>query len=324
MGYLKITAASVLWALSGPFIRMLERQGLSSWDIVLGRALFSASLLGFWVFFTRLLHKETASADGPAEPPFPRSKDVGTFLLLGFLAVVLAQSTYFYAISQISLAVAVTLNYTAPFFVMVISYFAFKTPVTKDKVLALCGALAGVALVSGFVGPAGKAATTGSPVGVLVATISGAAYGLQIVVYKEIGRKFSPVYLNLWMMAFGFVELTLLLTVVTRRLPPVFIKLAQGTPKTWLLLSLMALGPGLFAFLLFAQGISKVDAGRASIVAMCEPVAACLLGYFLLEETLTLFQVLGIVLVVGSVLAISLPQAKTHEVRFPENKKERA
>ncbi len=327
MGYLEVAAASILWALSGPFIRMLQKEGLSSWDVVLGRAMFSATFLGIWVAAKRLSEKRKPSwsaNEDAAEPIFPAPGDIGTFVALGFLAVVLAQSTYFYAISQISVAVAVTLNYTAPFFVMLISYFAYKEPITRDKGIALLGALGGVALVSGFIGIGAKP-VTGSFLGVFMGALSGLAYGSQTLVYKNVGRRFGPIQLNLWMMAFGFVELFILMTAVTGNIPTVFAKLAAGSPRVWVLLTLMGIGPGLGAFVLFADGINKVDASRGSIVAMCEPVAACLLGYFVLGETLTASQILGVALVIGSILGVSLPESrKTPSGHLPLDKNQRA
>ncbi|MGI6642469.1 MAG: DMT family transporter [Bacillota bacterium] len=312
MGYVEVAAASILWALSGPFIRKLENEGLTSWDVVLGRAMFSAILLSIWVVSRNVYRKRRLSRhpdESTPEPILPGRENVGTFLALGFLAVVLAQSTYFYALSQTSVAVAVTLNYTAPFFVMVISYFAYKQPITRDKGISLLGALCGVALVSGFIGIGAKP-VTGSFFGVFMGLLSGLAYGSQTLVYKRVGRRYGPIYLNLWMMAFGFLELSVLTTAVTGSIPAVFRKLAAGSPRVWSLLALMGIGPGLMAFVLFADGINKVDASRGSIVAMCEPVAACLLGYFLLGETLTGSQVLGVALVIGSILGVSLPESK--------------
>jgi len=326
LGYLEIAMAGFIWASTGPLVRGLIEAGFTSWDIVLGRALFSISFMGIWLLLRSFLRKakakrglavtpgvegspaETALVETPQDPSIPSSQDVPVFLALGFLAVVLSQTTYFYALSKTSVAVAVTLNYTAPFFVMLISYLAYKEPMTRAKSIALLGAVTGVALTSGFIGP-GSGRLNMNVLGVLAGLLSGLAYGSQTLIYKRVGTRYGPIPLNFWTMALGTLDLMVLLTVVTGKPPEVFAKVIAATPSTWLLLMLIGLGPGTAAFILFADGINKVEATRGSIVAMSEPVAACLIGYFMLDESLTLLQIVGIFLVLGSIWMVSIAKA---------------
>ncbi len=315
MGYLEIASAGIIWASTGPLVRKLILAGFTSWDIVLGRAIFSISFMGIWLLFRAQLRKVKAKQadvlpDSPLDPSIPASQDVPVFLALGFLAVVLSQTTYFYALSKTSVAVAVTLNYTAPFFVMLISYLVYKEPMTRAKSTALVGAILGVALASGFLGP-GSGRLNMSVPGVIAGLLSGLAYGSQTVVYKRVGTRYGPIPLNFWTMALGVIDLSILLTVFTRKPPEIFWRIATATPHTWLLLLLIGMGPGTAAFILFADGINKVEATRGSIVAMSEPVAACLISYFVLGESLTMLQVMGVLLVLGSIWKVSIPAAAT-------------
>lgn len=312
MGYLEIACAGVIWAATGPILKNLMKVGFTSWDIVLGRALFSLTFLGLWLLLQRQKARRAAAApDDAAEaamgPLVPTMQDIPTFMAIGFLAVVLSQTTYFYSLSQTSVAVAVTLNYTAPFFVMLIAYFAYKEPMTAQKAVALAGAIAGVALVSGFIGPSSGRLNMSVP-GVVAGLASGLAYGCQTVVYKRVGRRYGPIPLIFWTMTFGAAELSVILMAITRQLPEIVFKVAAATPHTLLLLILIGLGPGASAFVLFVDGINKVEATRGSIVAMSEPVAACLLGYLILGETLTFLQILGVVLVLASIWTVSVPR----------------
>jgi drug/metabolite transporter (DMT)-like permease len=84
-------------------------------------------------------------------------------------------------------------------------------------------------------------------------------------------------------------------------------------------LLLLGIGPGTAAFLLFSDGINKVEAPRGSIVAMSEPVAACRLGYLILDESLSLPQFFGILLVLGSIWTMSLGDARSRKhTKIPE------
>lgn len=311
MGYLEIALAGFIWAATGPLVRALVDVGFTSWDIVLARAIFSLGFMGTWLLIrgaVRRTRNDSTNGDTPPDPSVPYPGDIPVFLALGFIAVVLSQVTYFYALSETSVAVAVTLNYTAPFFVMLISYLVYKEPMTRAKLFALGGAILGVALTSGFIGP-GTGNLNVNLLGVAAGLMSGLAYGSQTLIYKRVGTRYGPITLNFWTMALGAADLSLLLTIITRMPPEVFAKIAAATPHTWLLLLLIGMGPGTTAFVLFADGINKVEATRGSIVAMSEPVAACLFGYFLLGESLTFLQVVGVVLVLGSIWTVSIAGA---------------
>lgn len=309
MGYIEIALAGVIWASTGPIIRTLKADGFTSWDVVLGRAFFSVAFLGLWLLANRvrqdkLKDEEPNLSMGSSRIP----EGLSTFVVLGFIGVVLSQSSYFYALTQVSVAVAVTLNYTAPFFVLILSYMLYKEPITRSKGIALLGALLGVALASGFIGT-GPEGAQGSLLGVLAGLVSGFSYGLQTIVYKSVGRKHGPITLNFGMMLTGALQLTLLLSLVTGQLPTVFSRMAAASPKAWLLMCLIGLGPGTVAFVLFADGINRVEATRGSIVAMSEPVAACLLGYVVLGERLSWSQLGGVFLVIGSIVGISVTKS---------------
>ncbi|QUL98044.1 MAG: EamA family transporter [Candidatus Fermentithermobacillus carboniphilus] len=305
MGYLEIGLAGLIWATTGPLLRILQKRGFTPWDIVLGRALFAIFFMGTVLLWRR---RHGHKGNGETENLVPSAQDFPTFLALGFLAVVFSQTTYFYALSVTSVAVAVTLNYTAPFFVMIICYFLYGEKLTGQKILALVTALLGVALVSGLLTPE-KGTMTASLPGILAGLVSGAAYGSQTVVYKKVGVKYGPLPLNFWTMATGTPALILTLTISKGQAPEFFTKLAHATPGSWLIFLLLGLGPGTLAFIFFADGINKVEATRGSIVAMSEPVAACILGYFILGETLTWTELLGVGLVLGAIWSVSLPLA---------------
>jgi drug/metabolite transporter (DMT)-like permease len=63
-------------------------------------------------------------------------------------------------------------------------------------------------------------------------------------------------------------------------------------------------GAGL-SFLLYIKGLRHTTPAVAAIVAMVEPVTAAGFGFVVLNESLTGIQVLGMVLIVGTVTALS-------------------
>jgi drug/metabolite transporter (DMT)-like permease len=64
-----------------------------------------------------------------------------------------------------------------------------------------------------------------------------------------------------------------------------------------------------FAFISLFEAVRMAGPVRAALVLNVEPVASALLGYLLLEQMLTGWQMAGMALVVGAVVAVRLPAA---------------
>lgn len=67
----------------------------------------------------------------------------------------------------------------------------------------------------------------------------------------------------------------------------------------------VGLVPTACAYMLYFGGLRLVDATRASVFAIMEPVSASALAFFFLHETLAYDSFLGFVLIISSILLIS-------------------
>jgi drug/metabolite transporter (DMT)-like permease len=56
--------------------------------------------------------------------------------------------------------------------------------------------------------------------------------------------------------------------------------------------------------------MTKVETGKASVMASTEPVVATLMGALIYQEKLPLISVLGVLLVIGAVCALNLKYTK--------------
>jgi DME family drug/metabolite transporter len=310
MGYLEIIGAGFIWALSGPLLRALQIEGFDTWDVLLGRTALGILFMGIWLMAQNRKRKKNEGRSDNVHRHLlvPLREDIAIFGILGFVAIVLSQSSFFYALSNINVAVAVTLNYTAPFFVMVLSYFLYRDEITKIKLFSLIFAIFGVALVSGLITPGTKLDI--STTGILAGILSGFSYALVTIIFKRIGTTYGPVTVNFWTMISGLISLSVILTIAHGTIPPIINKCLTISPKALVLLTAMGLGPGTMAYILFADGITKVDATRGSIAAMIEPIAACILGYLLLEEHLALSQLIGMCMIIGAIWTVSISHAQ--------------
>ena len=130
MQSLWMIAASLLFACMGVCVKLGAEQ-FSAAELVFWRGFIATLLIGSYVLLRRL----------PLATPH-----AGTHVargLAGFVSLVM----YFYAISVIPLATAVTLNYTSPLFLALLLVFWLKEPVRRGFYGSLAAGFVGVFLL---------------------------------------------------------------------------------------------------------------------------------------------------------------------------------
>ena len=73
----------------------------------------------------------------------------------------------------------------------------------------------------------------------------------------------------------------------------------------WVLLLSFAFISTFIPYVLLSISTKYVDISRTGVLLLLEPISAILLGYTILHETITVAQVLGGIVVVSSVIAVS-------------------
>ena len=80
---------------------------------------------------------------------------------------------------------------------------------------------------------------------------------------------------------------------------------ALAEPRTGLAaLGLMVMGTAL-PFTLYTKGLETVESGKAAIIANIEPVMSAVIGVTVFQETLGLWTLVGIVLVLSGVVVLA-------------------
>ena len=123
--YLFIMCAAVLWASGGTASKYLFNAGMSPYALVQYRVSFSVLVIfGYLFFFERHLLKIN-------------KKDLLNLAILGAFGMGGVQVTYLFAISKIKVAMAILLQYLAPFFVAIYSSLFFHEKMDRWKVLSI-------------------------------------------------------------------------------------------------------------------------------------------------------------------------------------------
>ena len=142
-----VLGAGSLWGCMGILVRTLNEGGFNSLEVTAFRSFVTAAvMLG------------VMAVCKPRELAI-RWKDLWCFLGTGLMSVIFFNVCYFSCMNQTSLSVAAILLYTAPSFVMVMSFFLFKEKIGRRKLAALLLAFAGCVLVSGGIGGDGITGT---------------------------------------------------------------------------------------------------------------------------------------------------------------------
>lgn len=277
-----VLAGATLLASLPAWGRGIYRYGLDPLTVVTWRALFAAGLLllALAAFRRELLPVR------PRHLPF--------FAAYGFLAVTLNFLAYFSAVKYVPVAMAVILLYSYPGFVLLLSAAFLGERLTGRKAGALGLTFAGSALVVQVYQPAALRLN-------LPGILWGLAAGFTAALYSLFGKKalgrYNPFTVVLYALGLGGIFLALLRG-------PAALAAARYPSAVWLLLLGLAAIPTLGGYAAYTLGLKGLEAGRASILATWEVVAAAALGYLLFGEVLEPAQVAGALLVVVGIVSL--------------------
>lgn len=295
-GLLQICVAGVLWGTGGLAVQVIRDSSsgapLSAITISAYRTSIAALvLIGLCLAMRQLGSVLRLLRERPGPTVF-----VG-------LATAAYQALYFASVVWVGVTVSTVVSLgVAPLALTVRDAVVRRRGPDLVEQLTVFSALAGLVLVSGT---AGLGETGPHPVlGVLAAMASGSAYAVATTVGEPLARTTAPLVLTTAATVVGACGL-------------VPVALLAGGP--WTTSDPVALGTLLYlgaltfalAYVLLYSGLRTTSSSAAVIATLFEPVTAAVAAAAFLDERLTLWGVLGIVLVV---LAIAGSAREKHPV----------
>ena len=280
-----VLSAGTLWGVMGVFVRKLGTYGFSPLHIACLRILFGAVL---FLLITAIFRRDLLKI---------QPRDVGLFLGMGLLSLLLFTVCYFTTISLASLSVAAILLYTSPIWVMLMSAVCFREKITRRKLLCAAMAFGGCVLVSGI----GSAASL-SPMVIVTGLLSAVGYGLYSIFGTFALRKYQPLTVTTYAFLFGAAGALLLCN--PAQIARVICE--SGQPgRLVLLITVTAFVTAVLPYLLYTVGLSRMRASAAAIMASIEPVVATTAGALVFGEALTVPAFAGIALVLGAIVVLN-------------------
>lgn len=284
IGSLQVILAGICWGSLGIFSSKLLGFGFDSFQIATLRIITAGIIISLLLPSVLPILKKLT---------LPEWVNLILQSLVGVLGMTLC---YFFAVGKIGVSMAVALLYTAPVFSLVLARLILGESISKKSAILGIVAVIGVGFLM-----AGDKLTFN--VGVIVGLLSGLCYSL----YGILGKKAMAYYLPANVVFFSSVCIS---AVVLLCLPNTYHTYGQlfNLPSYALLFTLgLAILGTIAPYFLYMSALQKLPATRASVFTIVEPLTAILLAVVLLNQSLSILQILGVVLIIGATLVNALP-----------------
>ena len=226
-------------------------------------------------------------------------KNLLILLLAGGVANALLFFSYTKALSYLSTGVFSILEFSHVFVLMVLSAVIFKYKITKGKLFSLLLAALGLVLVLNVFAPGAFV----EPAGLLWMAVNwlcncGVALVLKWALNAGVD---NDVVITVY--SFGTALIYWIIC------PPwlIFGEIAASQNLGMLLLVIAAYGlfTQIVSSYVWVKSFSLVDPAITNMMNALSPVTACIIGFFLFGEKITLLQILGIAVIIGAVLVLN-------------------
>lgn len=280
---LLVLIAATLWGSNGVFVNLLKDSGFSPIQRTSIRMVIAVLLEALILFCTS---RESFKID---------KKGFFWSMLTGIFGMYLFLVLYTLSIARVGMAVAGVLIYLMPGLVMAYSCIFEKEKFTLYKGIALAFNLAGCALVSGI-----ASGGMSDPLGILSGLLAALFYAFNNIAVGSKLKKYSATT-KMFYPALGAGLCALIyLVIFTDVFESMRIVLSNG--KILMIFVLWAICCSIATYYCFNTAIAYMPISSASLLSTFEPVAAVLFGVFLFHESLDLFGILGVILVIVSLI----------------------
>lgn len=272
---------SLVWGGSFFFIAVLVRE-LGPFTIAFGRTSLAALML--------LLIIRLRNIPFPSDP-----KILFQLAIMGLLNNLIPFSLIAWGQRSIDSSLASILNATMPLWSVLLAHL-----LTKDEKLTpnkLLGVLMGFCGVIVLIGPDALAGIGAQVLGQLAIMAAAISYAFAAI----FGRRFRG--LPSLVPAAGMLTSTAIMSLPLAFFIEGFTTL-RPTPQIWLALIGLAIVSTAFAYILYFRLLSEAGVTNTSLVTLMIPLSALLLGVLFLGEQVTITLLLGMVLIIGGLIAV--------------------
>ncbi len=292
IGILLTIIGGVCWGASGVAGQcLLEMSDISSRWLVPVRLLMSGILL--------IIYQSCRCGKGVFDI-WKNRRDAADMMIYSIVGIMLCQYTYFYTIEYSNAGTATILQYVAPVLIMGVTCFMQKRSPMLSEVLCIILALAGVFVIATHCKTDELAISPRALVVGLLSAVTVVIYNIQPM---RLMRRYSAVYLLAWALVVGGAVITLIFK-PWECMPAMNVKRA-------LLVGVTVIVGSIMGFSLYLNGVKLIGATSASVIASMEPVTAAVLSVVFLGSPFTVYDFIGFVLILSTIIILALDKSKT-------------
>ena len=224
--------------------------------------------------------------------------DFGRMALLGVFGLAGANYFYYLAIQKTNVATAITVQYTAPVWVLLYMVArGFQKP-TIQKLAAVALAVFGIAIAIGMFSSARAPLNS---LGIVAALLAAFSYAFYNISGHSIVARHDHWTVMLYMMLAASVFWLILN-------PPWKIIAAHYSATQWLFLAVFSLTSMLIPFSFYFAGLQYLEPTRAIVTSCLEPIFTILIAAVVLGETVRPVQGVGMIMVLAAIVIVQLPE----------------
>lgn len=292
-GYLFAALAAASYGTNPIFAKPCYADGMNPDTVLLFRYVSGLLLLALMMGYNRMRR--------PSAPnPFRVGRhSIPQLILMGIL-MALSSLTLFVSYNYMPVGIASTLLFIYPILVAVIMTLCFHERMSWLVIVCLLLACTGIGMLcrTGDEPAVGAGAVSAFMVGFLLVMLSSLSYAIYLVgLNKTRVRTIASMPVTFYVIFFGmFLFVGRLLLSAEFTLPQ------HGI--TWLYLTCLGLFPTVISLVCTAKAIQHIGSTQTAIFGALEPVTAVVLGILLLDETITLREFFGMLLIFVSVTLV--------------------
>lgn len=276
-------------------VKLAYKQGYIPAEVISAQVTFGAIILWSMFLITRGPGKRSKN-----DKVLKRPKRAYLHLMLCGLSTGTVSILYYLCVQQVLASVAIVLLMQFVWIGTLLDFLIFKARPTKMQLICALVVLCGTLLAAGIF----QADTAKLPLqGLLLGLGAATAYAVFLMVNGRVGNGFPALQKSALMMS-GACLLVLWVY------PPVYLWNGRLGDGLWMYGLFLSTFGTVLPPLLYAMGIPKVGVANSSIISSAELPVAVGVSFFLLHESVSLLQWMGVGIILLGIMLPNLKRAK--------------
>lgn len=269
------------------FVKMAYAEGYTSYEITFSQMLLG--LLGL-IIINLLFVKEKQNYKQEN-----KTKSILKLMVAG-TSLGLTSTFYYLAVKYIPVSIGIVLLMQSVWIGVLLEAILTRKKPGLNKIFAVLIILIGTVLATNILMDSLKLDWRGIGWGLLAAV----SYTITIYSSNTVATHLHSLRRSLWMMLGGFIIVSIISIpfLLEQFNAEIFIK--------WGLI--LALFGTILPPIFFTNGMPKINVGLGAIISSVELPVAVIMAYLLLGEVINVYQWIGILIILGSVILMNLPQ----------------